>query len=194
MALSNYYETTARYDATTAPLEGDLRCDVAIIGAGMTGCSAALHLAERGYRVVVLEGERIGFGASGRNGGQVLPGFAADLGKLRRLAGDSVAKALWEMSIEAVDLVHAQIARFAMPCDPRRGYLHVAVKDRQVGELEAWQRELEALGLEGFRLLRGAALQERLRSPRYLAGLLDPVAGHIHPLNYTLGLAHAAMA
>ncbi|MGC8527855.1 FAD-binding oxidoreductase [Acidiphilium sp.] len=194
MALSNYYETTARYDATTAPLEGDLRCDVAIIGAGMTGCSAALHLAERGYRVVVLEGERIGFGASGRNGGQVLPGFAADLGKLRRLAGDSVAKALWEMSLEAVDLVHAQIARFAMPCDPRRGYLHVAVKDRQVGELEAWQRELEALGLEGFRLLRGAALQERLRSPRYLAGLLDPVAGHIHPLNYTLGLAHAAMA
>ncbi|HQT75241.1 MAG TPA: FAD-binding oxidoreductase, partial [Acidiphilium sp.] len=194
MALSNYYDTTARYDATTAPLEGDISCDVAIIGAGMTGCSAALHLAERGYRVVVLEGERIGFGASGRNGGQVLPGFAADLGKLRRLVGDPAAKALWEMSLEAVEIVHAQIARFAIPCDPRLGYLHVAVKDRQVAELEAWQRELEELGLEGFRLLRGAALQERLRSPRYRAGLLDPLAGHVHPLNYTLGLAHAAMA
>lgn len=194
MALSNYYETTARFDATTAPLEGDARCDVAIIGAGMTGCSAALHLAERGYSVTVLEGERIGFGASGRNGGQVLPGFAADQGKLRRLVGGAAAKALWEMSMEAVDLVHGQIARFGIPCDAQRGYLHVAVKERQVGELEAWQRELDELGIEGFRLLRGAELQERLRSPRYRAGLLDPVAGHIHPLNYTLGLAHAAMA
>lgn len=194
MALSNYYEATARYPATTTPLAGDRRCDVAIIGAGMTGCSAALHLAERGYRVTVLESERIGFGASGRNGGQALPGFAADLAKLQRLVGRAAATALWEMSLEAVELLHRQIERFAIPCDPRRGYLHVAVKARQIAELEAWQRELDELGIAGFRLLRGEALQQRLRSPRYRAGLYDPIAGHIHPLNYTLGLAHAAMA
>ncbi|HEX7388568.1 MAG TPA: FAD-binding oxidoreductase, partial [Acidiphilium sp.] len=194
MALSNYYEATARLTATTTPLEGDLRCDVAILGAGITGISAALHLAERGYRVAVLEAERIGFGASGRNGGQVLPGFAADQVKVRRIMGEAVAKHLWDMSIEAVDLLHAQVARFAIPCDPQRGYLHVAVKERQVRELEAWMRELDALGTPGFSLLRGGDLQSRLASPRYKAAIFDPIAGHIHPLNYTLGLAHAAMA
>ncbi|MGC9269288.1 NAD(P)/FAD-dependent oxidoreductase [Acidiphilium sp.] len=194
MVLANYYEATARFPTTTAPLTGDFRCDVAIIGAGMTGCSAALHLAERGYRVAVLEARHIGFGASGRNGGQALPGFAADQTRIRRLVGPQAAKSLWDMSVEAVTLLHAQIDRFAIPCDPQRGYLHVAVKSRQVRELHAWESELHELGASGFTLLHGAALQERLRSPRYLAGLYDPMAGHIHPLNYTLGLGHAAIA
>ena len=194
MALSNYYTATARLPVTTAPLAGDMRCDVAIIGAGMTGCSAALHLAERGYRVAVLEAETIGFGASGRNGGQALPGFAADQTKVRKIIGPDTAKTLWDLSIEAVDLLHAQIDRFAIPCDPKRGYLHVAVKDRQVHDLEAWLDELDNLSTPGFVLLRGAELQARLRSPRYKAALYDPIAGHIHPLNYTLGLGHAAIA
>ncbi len=194
MALTNYYEATARYDAHTRPLAGDLRCDVAIIGAGMTGCSAALHLAERGYRVAVLEAKHIGFGASGRNGGQALPGFAAGQMKIRRLMGKQDAKLLWDMSIEAVALLHAQIERFAISCDPQRGYLHAAIKARQVHELQAWEHELHDLGARGFTLLQGGALQDRLRSPRYRAALYDPIAGHIHPLNYTLGLGHAAMA
>lgn len=193
MALSNYYEASAWLPATTTPLEGDRRCDVAILGAGLTGISAALRLAERGYRVAVLEAERIGFGASGRNGGQVIPGFAADQVKVRRIMGEAVAKHLWDMSLEAVDLLHAQVARLAIPCDPQRGYLHVAVKERQVRELEAWMRELETLDATGFSLLRGAELRSRLASPRYKAAIYDPVAGHIHPLNYTLGLAQAAM-
>ncbi|MDD2876194.1 MAG: FAD-binding oxidoreductase [Acidiphilium sp.] len=194
MALSNYYEATVKFPTTTAPLGGDISCDVAIIGAGMTGCSAALHLAERGYRVVVLEAQHIGFGASGRNGGQALPGFAADQTKIRRLIGQQAAKSLWDLSVEAVDLLHGQIARFAIPCDPQRGYLHVAIKDRQVRELQAWEQELNELGTPGFSLLRGADLQSHLRSPRYKAALYDPMAGHIHPLNYTLGLGHAAIA
>lgn len=194
MPLSNYYDTTARYPTITAPLDGDIHCDVAIIGAGMTGCSAALHLAERGYRVAVLEAEQIGFGASGRNGGQTLPGFGADQTKVRKLVGAMAAKTLWDMSVEAVDLLHEQIRRFAIPCDPQRGYLHAAVKDRHVAELEAWQTELDELGAPGFTLLKGADLQYHLASPRYKAALFDPIAGHIHPLNYTLGLAHAAIA
>lgn len=194
MTLANYYEATARLPAITAPLEGDQRCDVAIIGAGMTGCSAALHLAERGYRVSVLEAEQIGFGASGRNGGQALPGYAAEQSTIRRLMGPGSVQALWGMSLEAVELLHRQIERFAIPCDPQRGYLHVAVKPRQVQALQEWAEELHALGASGFEMLTGADLQARLRSPRYRAGLFDPIAGHIHPLNYTLGLAHAAMA
>lgn len=193
MVLSNYYETTTKYRPTTAPLDGDATYDVAIVGAGMTGCSAALHLAERGYRVAVLEARTIGFGASGRNGGQVLPGYAADQTKIRRLLGAPAARALWDMSVEAVDLLHRQIERFSIDCTPVRGYLHAAVKDRQVRELQAWERDLHELGAGGFVLLRGGALQARLRSPRYKAALFDPIAGHVHPLNYTLGLAHAAI-
>ncbi len=192
--MSSYYDATAIGTRETSALDADITADVAIIGAGITGCSAALHLAERGYKVAVLEAGQIGFGASGRNGGQALPGFAADQVKVRRIMGDAAAQRLWEMSMEAVDLLHAQIARFNIPCHPVRGYLHVATKPRQVRELEDWAEELAKLGANEERLLRGAALQERLRSPRYLAALYDPVAGHIHPLNYTLGLAQAAMA
>jgi gamma-glutamylputrescine oxidase len=190
----NYYEATARFAVRTQKLAGDLRCDVAIIGAGITGCSAALHLAERGYRVALLEAQHIGFGASGRNGGQALPGFAADQTKIRRLIGQQHARLLWDMSIEAVTLLHKQIARFSIPCDPQRGYLHAAIKTRQVRELQAWESELHELGATGFKLLQEPELQARLRSPRYKAALYDPIAGHIHPLNYTLGLAHAAIA
>ena len=189
----SYYDATAIGARVTGPLHREITADVAIIGAGITGCSAALHLAERGYKVAVLEAGQIGFGASGRNGGQALPGFAADQVKVRRIMGSDAAQRLWDMSMEAVDLLHAQITRFNIPCQPVRGYLHVATKTRQVRELEDWAEELAKLGANEERLLRGAALQERLRSPRYLAALYDAVAGHIHPLNYTLGVAQAAM-
>jgi gamma-glutamylputrescine oxidase len=192
--MSNYYEATSVGTRETRPLDASIAVDVAIIGAGITGCSAALHLAERGYRVALLEAGTIGFGASGRNGGQVLPGFATDQIKVRRIMGAKAARRLWDMSVEAVALLHRQIERFAIPCDPVRGYLHAATKPRQIRELQDWAEELAKLGATEGHLLRGAALRERLASPRYLAALYDPLAGHIHPLNYTLGLARAAMA
>ncbi|HET9148671.1 MAG TPA: FAD-binding oxidoreductase, partial [Acetobacteraceae bacterium] len=191
--MSDYYEATAFAPRTTRALEGDAAADVAIIGAGITGCSAALHLAERGYKVALLEAEGIGYGASGRNGGQVLPGFSADQPKVRRIMGAEAARRLWELSMEAVDLLHAQIQRFGIPCDPVRGYLHAATRERHARELREWAEELAGLGVQGMHLLEGAALRARLASPRYRAALFDPVAGHIHPLNYTLGLARAAM-
>jgi gamma-glutamylputrescine oxidase len=194
MALGNYYEATKRCDVTTSPLAGDIKVDVAVIGGGITGVSAALHLAERGYKVALLEAETIGWGASGRNGGQVLPGFGAAQAKIKSLVGAARARRLWDMSVEAVDLLHAQIQRFGIPCDPVTGYLHAAVKPRQVRELQEAQDELAELGAPAGRLLQGDELQQRLASPRYLAALEDSVAGHIHPLNYTLGLAKAALA
>jgi gamma-glutamylputrescine oxidase len=194
MALGNYYEATRRVALDTPALAGDLTVDVAIVGGGISGVSAALHLAERGYSVALLEAEHIGWGASGRNGGQALPGFGASETKMKSLVGPARAKKLWDMSIEAVDLLHAQIQRFGIPCDPVIGYLHAAVKPRHVRELQESQEELASLGAPVGRLLQGEELQARLASPRYRAALEDNIAGHIHPLNYTLGLAKAAIA
>ena len=192
MMLGNYYQATRRVDLTTRPLEGDFAADVAIIGGGITGVSAALHLAECGYKVALLEAEDIGWGASGRNGGQALPGFGANERKMKALVGPEMAKKLWDMSVEGVDLLHAQIQRFGIPCDPVLGYLHAAIRPRQIRELEAAQEELAALGAPVGRILKGEELRARLASPRYVAALEDSIAGHIHPLNYTLGLAAAA--
>jgi len=194
MTLGNYYEATRRVDLATSPLNGDLTVDAAIIGGGISGVSAALHLAERGYKVAVLEGEDIGWGASGRNGGQVLPGFGASQMTIKSLVGPARAKKLWDMSMEAVDLLHARVQKFGIPCDPEIGYLHAAVKPRHVRELREAQEELAHLGAAPGELLEGEALRARLASPRYLAALTDNIAGHIHPLNYTLGLAKAAQA
>ena len=192
--LNNYYHATRRVNFAADTLAGDVTVDAAIIGGGITGVSAALHLAERGYSVALLEAQDIGWGASGRNGGQVLPGFACSLHKLKHLTDATTMKQLWDMSVEAVELLHTQIARFSIPADPVRGYLHAAIKPRQVRDLRMEQEELATLGAPVGRLLEGAELRARLDSPRYLAALEDYISGHIHPLNYTLGLAKAAQA
>ena len=192
--LNNYSHATRRVNFAADTLAGDVTVDAAIIGGGITGVSAALHLAERGYSVALLEAQDIGWGASGRNGGQVLPGFACSLHKLKHLTDATTMKQLWDMSVEAVELLHTQIARFSIPAAPVRGYLHAAIKPRQVRDLRMEQEELATLGAPVGRLLEGAELRARLDSPRYLAALEDNISGHIHPLNYTLGLAKAAQA
>lgn len=194
MVTNNYYEATRRVDLITTTLTEDLTVDVAIVGGGITGVSAALHLAERGYRVAVLEAEHIGWGASGRNGGQALSGFGAGQVKIKSLVGAADSKRLWDMSLEAVDLLHSQIQRFGIPCDPQIGYLHAAIKPRHLRELQETQEELAALGAPVGRVLQGDELYGRLVSQKYIAALEDNISGHIHPLNYTLGLAKAAQA
>jgi gamma-glutamylputrescine oxidase len=192
--MQNYYHATRKVEFSPVILAGDTSADVAIIGGGITGVSAALHLAERGYNVALLEAQDIGWGASGRNGGQALPGFGCSLHKLRQLTDAQSVKRLWDMSVEAVDLLHSQIERFAIPASPVRGYLHAAIKERHVQDLRDEQEELASLGAPVGRLLVGGELQARLASPRYRAVLEDNISGHIHPYNYTLGLARAAQA
>ncbi|MDE2320108.1 MAG: FAD-binding oxidoreductase [Rhodospirillales bacterium] len=191
---NNYYQATRRVEFSAPALDADIETDVAIVGGGISGVSAALHLAEQGFNPVLLEAHEIGWGASGRNGGQALPGFSASMHKLTNLVGAGEARKLWDMSVEAVDLLHARIQRHAIPCDPQIGYLHAALKPRQVRELKQEQEELARLGAPVGRLLEGAELRARLNSPRYIAALEDKLAGHLHPLNYTLGLAKAAQA
>jgi gamma-glutamylputrescine oxidase len=191
----SWYEATARRDAPLPSLEGDVEADVCVVGGGLSGCSAALHLAERGYKVVLLEAERIGYGASGRSGGQIIPGWACGMSKLAEQLGEGDAKRLWDFSLEGVDITRDLIARHGIDCDLAWGHVHVAIKPRQREELLEWQREQEgAYGYRKLRFMEKDEVGEWIASRKYIAGLYDAGAGHLHPLRYTIGVGKAAIA
>ncbi|MFC0335984.1 gamma-glutamylputrescine oxidase [Kushneria avicenniae] len=177
----------------TAPLSGAQRFDVVIIGGGVTGCSAALHLAERGYRVALLEAGEIGAGASGRSGGQILPGLGTDLSVIEKSLGHDAARDIWAMSREAVRLTESLIERHGIDCEYSRGYVHAAIKPRHERAMKLWRDEMAGrFGYDGLEWLEGDALRHHVVTDAYLGGLYEREAGHLHPLNYTLGLARAA--
>jgi gamma-glutamylputrescine oxidase len=179
--------------ADRAPLRGEVACDVAVLGGGIAGCSTALHLAKRGYKVALLEARRVGYGASGRSGGQTIFGLAVSQQKLEREVGREDARRLFDLSIAALDLTQALIREYGIDCDYRPNHVHVAVKPRHLQELDQWARELhEDYGYSSGRLLNRDQLRDHVRSDRYLGGLLDPRSGHLQPLKYTQGLARAA--
>jgi gamma-glutamylputrescine oxidase len=193
--VNSYYVATAADWPLHPALQSDASFDVCVVGGGLAGLSTALNLAEKGFKVALLEASRIGFGASGRNGGQVISGFSCDMDTIRTQVGDDYARAFWQMSVEAVDLIDQRVARHAIDCDWTRGYCSVAIKPRHLRALEAWQREAEQrYGYGHYQAWNRTQLQSQVGSERYLGGLFDPLAGHLHPLNYTLGLARAAEA
>jgi gamma-glutamylputrescine oxidase len=190
-----YYDDSVQARDPTPGLAGELATDVCVIGAGIAGCSAALNLAERGFRVVLLEADRIGAGASGRSGGQVLPGFASEQTVLERLLGNEDARRMWDISVEAIALLRERITRHSIECDWRDGQLQVAIKPRHRDALAAWQDELtRKYAYEYTRFMETAEIHSILATDRYRAGLYDTNAGHLNPLKYTLGLADAARA
>ena len=191
----SWYEATVRRDPPLPALEGDIQADVCVVGAGLSGCSTALHLAQRGYKVVVLEAERIGYAASGRSGGQIIPGWAGGMDKIAGQLGRSDARRVWDFSIEGIELTRELIERNRIDCDLAWGHVHAALKPRQRQELLDMQREQE--GEFGYRKLRFMEREETeswIASRRYVAGLYDAGAGHLHPLRYTLGVGRAAIA
>jgi gamma-glutamylputrescine oxidase len=172
---------------------GEFRADVAVVGGGIAGCSAALHLARRGYKVVLVEARFVGYGASGRSGGQLIFGLAPSQKALTAAVGREDAHRLFDLSIEALDSTRALIDAYAIACDYAANHLHVATKPRHVRELTEWADELHGeYGYESARLLNRDELQSHVRSELYLGGLLDSRSGHLHPLKYTQGLARAA--
>ena len=166
-----------------------------MIGGGFTGLSAALELARRDYDVVLLEAKRLGWGASGRNGGQIVSGYAADHAGIARQFGEATARRLWDLAEEAKTLIRQRVATHRIACDLNWGYIFAADKPRHLRDLARiqayWAR---TYGYDGPRLLDRAAIEARVGSSRYHGGLHDPGSGHLHPLNYALGLAAAARA
>jgi gamma-glutamylputrescine oxidase len=185
-------------DGTPAPretLRGAIRADVAILGGGIAGCSAALHLAKRGYRVALLEARTVGFGASGRSGGQTIFGLAVSQKTLAAEVGRDDARRLFDLSVEALDLTQSLISENAIDCEYHANHVHVAVKPRHLQELAEWAHELhEDYGYSSARLLNREELGAHVQSGRYLGGLIDPRSGHLHPLKFTRGVARAAEA
>ncbi|MGM0702614.1 MAG: NAD(P)/FAD-dependent oxidoreductase [Pseudomonadota bacterium] len=193
---ASWYRDSIAVDLDACPpLAGEVRADVCVIGGGITGLSAALHLAERGHAVTLLEAGEIGHGASGRSGGQILPGLGTDMATIEKALGQEAARDVWEMSREAVRLTAERVERHAIPCELSWGYLHAAVKTRHVRELKAFRdRMARDYGYEALEWLEGDALRERVVTDVYPGALYEREAGHLHPLNYTLGLARAAQA
>ncbi len=165
-----------------------------MIGAGYTGLSAALALAEAGYKVVVLESRTVGYGASGRNGGQVCTGFSSGQAKIVAQLGKDDARKCFAIAEESKALLKERLATYDIDCDLTWGYLHAIPKPGQFDELKAWKDEYDALGYTDTSLLTKAELEERLGSRVYHGALREGGAGHLHPLNYCLGLARAALA
>ena len=167
--------------------------DVCVVGAGFTGISAALHLAERGYSVVVLEAERVGWGASGRNGGQVGSGLRESIDDLERALGPSRAGSLWALAEEAKAIIAERIARHGIECDWRPGNLLASTRERHMGWMEA-EAEFchRRFGYRGYRMLSRAEMREEVASGCYVGGRMDEEGGHLHPLRFVLGMAVAA--
>jgi gamma-glutamylputrescine oxidase len=198
----SYYAASAASSATLAAdglrthretLRGAIRADVVVLGGGIAGCSAALHLAKRGYRVALLEAHVVGYGASGRSGGQTIFGLAASQKALAAEVGRDDARRLFDLSVEALDLTQSLIKENAIDCDYHANHVHVAVKPRHLQELDDWARELhEEYDYPSARLLNRDELEAHVQSGRYLGGLIDPRSGHLHPLKFTQGVAHAA--
>ncbi len=192
---SSYYAATAAAGQPKARPEllGEYRADVAVVGGGIAGCSAALHLAQRGYKVALVEARFVGYGASGRSGGQLIFGLAPSQKALTAQVGRDDAHRLFELSIEALDSTRTLIDTYAIACDYAANHVHVATKPRHVRELTEWADELHGdYGYESARLLNRDELQSHVCSKLYLGGLLDSRSGHLHPLKYTQGLARAA--
>ena len=191
---ASYYAATANTPARYPELQGEHRCDVAIVGGGFTGVSAMLHLAERGYDVALIEAHRIGWGASGRNGGQLIDGFVNSDRIEKRFGGDA-AKITYQMGIDCRDIVLQRIEKYSIECDLKFGYIELALNDSQVGELKLWQTEKEKAAYpHEMKFLGQDKIHTVVGSEKYLAGLVNMGNGHLHPLNLCTGEAAAAVS
>lgn len=190
---ASYYAATAAPLAEFAPLQGDTRADVCVIGGGYTGLSAALHLAQAGRRVLLLEAHRVGFGASGRNGGQVGSGQRLDQDAMERIAGVENARRYWALAEEAKALVRTLITDHAMPVRFHPGVAHACWSAREVRDAHAYAEKLHReYGYDQLEPLDRNGIRDLIGSEAYHGGEIDWGAGHVHPLNYAIGLAQAA--
>ncbi|QTP59745.1 FAD-binding oxidoreductase [Billgrantia antri] len=189
--VASYYAATANPAPERPALVGDIECEVCVVGAGFTGISAALHLAEQGLEVVVLEAARVGFGASGRNGGQIVNSYSRDMDVIEARYGADTARALGDMAFEGNRIIRDRIAGYEIACDLKQGNLFAACNRKQLEGLREHKALWERYGNRQLELLEGEAYRREIGSERYVGALVDHSGGHLHPLNLVLGEAAA---
>lgn len=189
--VASYYAATANPAPERSALVGDIECEVCVVGAGFTGISSALHLAEQGRQVVVLEAARVGFGASGRNGGQIVNSYSRDMDVIEARYGAETARALGDMAFEGNRIIRSRIRQYAIACDLKQGNLFAACNRRQLAGLREHKALWERFGNRELELLEGEAYKREIGSERYVGALVDHSGGHLHPLNLVLGQAAA---
>lgn len=187
----SYYAASAHAAPERPAFEGDIAAHVCIVGGGFTGLSAALELAEKGHRVVLLEGARIGWGASGRNGGQIVNGLNASLETITGRYGSDTAAFVGTVVQEGGAIIRDRVARYGIDCDLKDGNLFTVFSDKQLKELEVRRKLWQGHGHDNFEMLDRAGVRAHVRTDAYAGGMLDRSGGHMHPLNLALGQAAA---
>ena len=191
---ASWYAATAKAPAEQPQAKGDLACDVCVVGAGFTGLSAALHLAERGYDVILLDAHRVGFGASGRNGGQVSGTQRLDQDELEKMVGLEAARALWGIGQESVAVLRGLVDKHRIDARWVSGVIHADHRARFVPHSRDYAHKLrDEYGYEKIRFLDHDEIRHQVGSDAYYGGTLDMGAGHIHPLRFAFGLAEACL-
>ncbi len=191
---ASWYAASEPAPPPQAGLRGAHHTDVCILGAGYTGLSTALALAEAGYRVTLLEAQRIGWGASGRNGGQAIVGYGCEQDTLETLLGADDARQLFDFSRDGMRLLRERIARHGIACDWRDGHAHVPLNQRQERALRAGIVHMAEHYDYPLQWWDRDRLRQELASDRYRGAMFDAASGHLHPLAYAFGLARAARA
>ncbi len=187
----SYYAASANPAPARPHLQEQLQTDVCIIGAGYTGLSSALFLLEHGFSVTVLEAARVGFGASGRNGGQIVNSYSRDIDVIEKTVGASQAQLLGNMAFEGGRIIRDRVARYNIQCDLKNGGIFAALTAKQMDHLQAQKRLWERYGNTQLELLDQQRIRASVNCEQYIGGLLDMSGGHIHPLNLALGEAAA---
>jgi hypothetical protein len=183
----SFYAATANWQTNYPQLEGDIDVDVAIVGGGFSGVATAVELGERGYNVALLESNRIGWGASGRNGGQIIGGYGRDPSAHRARIGSDGVAAVEEMGWECVEIIKQRIEKYQIDCDLKWGYCEVALKKRHLKAYREWAKEEPAM-----ELLDCDEIKQYVNSGLYLGGYYREDWGHIQPLNLCIGEARVA--
>ena len=191
---SSYYAATVNQQLNCQPLKGAQSADVCVVGGGFTGISTALHLVEKGYKVAVVEANKVGWGASGRNGGQMIGGISGE-DRLAKPLGEEGERILWDMRWAGHQIIRDRVSTYNIDCDLKSGYADVAIKPRHVRALEAEYDYLQKNNFpHEYSLLSAQETEELLGTKAYMGALVNMGNGHLHPLNLCRGEAKAAMS
>lgn len=190
----SYYAATVNDVTDFASLRGEQTADVCVVGAGFTGVSTALHLAERGYNVHIVEASRVGWGASGRNGGQMIGGISGEK-SIAKQSGRDVEEFFGELRWAGHEIIRERVSTYGIQCDLKYGYLDVAIKRRHLRDFEAdFERLTRANFSHEFKMLSKEETRETIGTDAYIGALLNMANGHLHPLNLCIGEARAAVS